>query len=665
MRRNVLSLIGSLWVVLIPGSQALGQRLVISEVLFDPVGVNTGNQLVEICNLSPDAVDLHESNIWLRFPPASWRFPEGALLRPGGRAVVHVNRRGRSAETVFFTGMAGMRSLRSIDSIALYQTSLFQAPERLLHYVQWGDRAQGGEDVAVLAGLWPQDVFVDSSASRPGSSLVNRFDHEDAPVIDAGNAVAAWCIDGSPSLGFENDECTPAYAGSGVVINEIGLASPGASGASFIELLNTGTVIEDLGALSVTLDGSESYSVPEGTLIGPGEIVLLFLAVDGVESDDAWYTGADVFRPLGRDDACSIHFGDDVEDPTRLLAFVQWGAGVSPVADVAIAVGSWTEGASVDNSGLHARGSLVFEGGSSGPDAWRVDNTPTPGAPNDAPVSPPTIVVNEVLLEPEGEDNATRHAVELRNRSESRAVDVAGLTLCVASSADVEAATCFSLPAGTTIRPAGLLVVRLNAVGDDTVDDIFTGDLVDLDPSGGEIALFLTPDVDDTNNLIDYLAWGPGVGPNRPRAESVRIWPPSDTIGVVLLQDGSSLAYLGEGDESVSFRIDLSPSIGESNEEVGRREPFRRGDCNDDAVVDISDSVMAFNFLFLGDEDPRCVNACDANRDNVVDISDGVFLLNFLFRGAASPPFPGPDGPCAAVGGPDEPFCNAYLSCAQ
>ena len=63
-------------------------------------------------------------------------------------------------------------------------------------------------------------------------------------------------------------------------------------------------------------------------------------------------------------------------------------------------------------------------------------------------------------------------------------------------------------------------------------------------------------------------------------------------------------------------------------------QPFLRGDCNDDARVDISDAVNVLEglfFLFL--RDPYCRNACDANDDGRNDISDAIRILNMLFLG--------------------------------
>jgi hypothetical protein len=69
---------------------------------------------------------------------------------------------------------------------------------------------------------------------------------------------------------------------------------------------------------------------------------------------------------------------------------------------------------------------------------------------------------------------------------------------------------------------------------------------------------------------------------------------------------------------------------------------FRRGDCNDDGTVDISDGVCILNWLFLGGATPGCVAVTNTNGDAVSDISDGVFLLTHLFLGGPAPvaPFP-------------------------
>ena len=67
---------------------------------------------------------------------------------------------------------------------------------------------------------------------------------------------------------------------------------------------------------------------------------------------------------------------------------------------------------------------------------------------------------------------------------------------------------------------------------------------------------------------------------------------------------------------------------------------FRRGDCNGDGVVDLSDAVCVLNWLFAGDGRPGCVAATNANGDDTGNITDAAYLLNHLFAGGPAPVAP-------------------------
>ncbi len=95
---------------------------------------------------------------------------------------------------------------------------------------------------------------------------------------------------------------------------------------------------------------------------------------------------------------------------------------------------------------------------------------------------------------------------------------------------------------------------------------------------------------------------------------------------------------------------------------------FRRGDCNQDETLDISDPQFVLNFLFLGGGAPTCPVACDGNDDEAIDVSDPQYVLNFLFLGGPPPPapFPAPGrdptaGPlrCGDVDPPQALACRA------
>jgi hypothetical protein len=65
---------------------------------------------------------------------------------------------------------------------------------------------------------------------------------------------------------------------------------------------------------------------------------------------------------------------------------------------------------------------------------------------------------------------------------------------------------------------------------------------------------------------------------------------------------------------------------------------FLRGLCSGAGnFPSISDAVFALNYLFLGGNEPPCIEACDSSGDSNLDISDPVLLLNFLFLGGPPP----------------------------
>lgn len=69
---------------------------------------------------------------------------------------------------------------------------------------------------------------------------------------------------------------------------------------------------------------------------------------------------------------------------------------------------------------------------------------------------------------------------------------------------------------------------------------------------------------------------------------------------------------------------------------------FRRGDTNLDGRINISDSIYVLSYLFLGGDEPPCLDAADFDDSGVLDISDGHGVNVFLFLGSFVPPPPGP-----------------------
>lgn len=71
---------------------------------------------------------------------------------------------------------------------------------------------------------------------------------------------------------------------------------------------------------------------------------------------------------------------------------------------------------------------------------------------------------------------------------------------------------------------------------------------------------------------------------------------------------------------------------------------FIRGDVNFTGNVDITDAIYLLGFLFIGYDDPECLDPADTLDDGRINISSPIYLLNFLFTGGPAPrvPYPTP-----------------------
>lgn len=99
------------------------------------------------------------------------------------------------------------------------------------------------------------------------------------------------------------------------------------------------------------------------------------------------------------------------------------------------------------------------------------------------------------------------------------------------------------------------------------------------------------------------------------------------------------------------------------NLRILKTPPFRRGDCNADGAVDISDAIRNIYWLFGPSAEPSCLNACDANDDQKVDLVDPVFTLNYLFLKGSAPPIPGPAACGLERTVEGSPTCLSYTRC--
>tara|TARA_B100001750_G_scaffold236688_1_gene240881 strand:- start:183 stop:1130 length:948 start_codon:yes stop_codon:yes gene_type:complete len=121
--------------------------------------------------------------------------------------------------------------------------------------------------------------------------------------------------------------------------------------------------------------------------------------------------------------------------------------------------------------------------------------------------------------------------------------------------------------------------------------------------------------------------------------------------GLLELADGESLqiergaasiAAEGVGPEVPEFAVYFLDAEGYYSDRivpVCSPQPtlFRRGDCNSDGAISVSDAIFQLNHLYLGRERWYCDDACDANDDGRTNLSDAITIIGYVFLGEIEP----------------------------
>jgi hypothetical protein len=177
-----------------PRAQA-APRLLLTELLLDPVGPNAGAQVLEVENTGSVPVDLAGWHLLVEptaapLPPL--QLPIGAIAR------VHLGAAG--GNTIQDLYLPGFRELGRSETVALYRSARFHDPADMVDFVSCNG-GQGRMNEAIRAGQWPSAAETVLVPAAEGQTLA----HYGAHVWGSGDEAAAWYQDGTPTLGRAND----------------------------------------------------------------------------------------------------------------------------------------------------------------------------------------------------------------------------------------------------------------------------------------------------------------------------------------------------------------------------------------------------------------------------------------------------------------------------
>jgi hypothetical protein len=135
-------------------------HIIITEVLYDPTGTDTGHEWVELYNGTSGNVDM--SGMELNATSGDYFvFPSGFTLSQYSFVVVHWRAEGTNIQTNLYTGTAGydVNMGDSSGSVSLFKNGT-HSKDTIIDFLEYGAGDQTWENDAVDANIWTEDNFI-------------------------------------------------------------------------------------------------------------------------------------------------------------------------------------------------------------------------------------------------------------------------------------------------------------------------------------------------------------------------------------------------------------------------------------------------------------------------------------------------------------------------
>lgn len=166
-------------------------QVVINEVLYDPSGVDTGQEWIELKNQGASSVTL--TGYCLYASGEHYVFPAFSL-NAGAYVVVHWNAIGTDNTTELYTGTTGWSNMGNTSgSVVLFNTHSTHSSSTIIDFVEYGAGSQTWESSAANAGIWTTGDFVTDVTE----SHSIEYDGD-------GNTSSDWFDQATPTQGADN-----------------------------------------------------------------------------------------------------------------------------------------------------------------------------------------------------------------------------------------------------------------------------------------------------------------------------------------------------------------------------------------------------------------------------------------------------------------------------
>jgi hypothetical protein len=334
-----------------PTPEPTQASIIINEVLYNPAGSDTGQEFIELVNVSDAPFDLTGYDLK---PDTSsyYTFPE-FVLAAGARVSVRINTEGEDSEDELFTGLTGNMG-NSTGFVALFNSTTHSS-STIVDYVAYGAGGQTWESAAVTAGIWTAGDFVplcDEGFSMnldPDGIDTNTSDDWSCcdPSMNGTNCTSAPSPTTTPTPHPDTPTHTPEPTSTpvprtGVVINEVFFDPEGVDTENeFVELYNNSPYPVTLTGYDLKPDTSSYYTFPVFEL-EPYAYVTVRINTSGTDTGTDLFTGPT--SNMGNSAGYVALFDSITHSVSTIVDYIAYGAGGQTWESTAISAGIWTAG---------------------------------------------------------------------------------------------------------------------------------------------------------------------------------------------------------------------------------------------------------------------------------------------------------------------------------